>query len=187
MQKSFKSPNIILKQHYTNIWQFLLFAKKIENNRTIKTQFLTVLLDKGNRREIWKKKPVKFHVTISRHTKNHEDVLTAPHSTKQEIANGNGESGPMLRAQGRVPMTQSLSTHPLTANPSSESGCPQRVGSQSADLKAYLLPTLSSWREADLASLGPSISFSAQLRTLPILSFPAGCSQSPPSGHWVAV
>lgn len=90
------------------------------------------------------KKTVKFHVTISRHTKNHEDVLTAPHSTKQEIANGNGESGPTLRAQGRVPMTQTLSTHPLTANPSSESGCPQRVGSQSADLKAYLLPTLSS-------------------------------------------
>lgn len=105
----------------------LCLQKFFENNRTIKTQFLTVLLDKGNRGEIRKMKNIKFHVMISRQMENHEDVLSTPHSTKQEIANDNGESGPMLRAQGRVPMTQCLSTHPPTANPSSESGCPPRV------------------------------------------------------------
>ena len=62
-----------------------------ENNRTIKTQFLTVLLDKGNGGEIRKKKNIKFHVTISRPTENREYVLRTPHSTKQEIANDNGE------------------------------------------------------------------------------------------------
>lgn len=105
----------------------LCLQKFFENNRTIKTQFLTALLDKWNRGEIRKMKNIKFHVMISRHTENHEDVLSTPHSTKQKTANGNGESGPMLRVQGRVPMAQCLSTLPPTANPSSESGCPPRV------------------------------------------------------------
>lgn len=116
-----------ISEKYTHIWQFPPFAKFFENNRTTKTQFLTILLDKGNGGERRKKKNVKFHVTISRPTENHEDVLRTPHSTKQEIANDMGESGPMLRAEGRLPMAQCLSTHPPTANPSSESGCPPRV------------------------------------------------------------